>query len=240
MILMTPFILTMAIYIGAAVIPAVFLMRKIYELDSYEKEPPQLLKACVVRGIYAALLAIVLEIIGQTAMGLARITPESKLYVMILAFGVVAVAEEGAKMFFLYRLTWRSPSFNYRFDGIVYSAFVSLGFAAFENVKYVFSYGLTVAFPRAVLAIPGHLGFAIVFGYFYGRARMAANYGQDSRAKANLITGYLCAVFLHGFYDTCAMTGTKQATIVFVVFVALMYLFIIRLVKKESRTNIPV
>ena len=39
MILMTPFILTMAIYIGAAVIPAVFLMKKIYELDSYEKEP---------------------------------------------------------------------------------------------------------------------------------------------------------------------------------------------------------
>lgn len=230
----------MIIYIAAAVIPAVFLMKKIYDLDSCEKEPPQLLKACVLRGVFAALLAIVLEIIGQTAMGMAKITPESKLYVMILAFGVVAVAEEGAKMFFLYRLTWRNPNFNYRFDGIVYSAFVSLGFAAFENVKYVFSYGLTVAFPRAVLAIPGHLAFAIVFGYFYGRARMAANRGQAARAKSNLLTGYLCAVFLHGFYDTCAMTGTSQSTIVFLVFVAIMYIFIIRLVKREARTDTQV
>ena len=234
------FLLPLAIYVGAAVIPAVFLMKKIYNMDSYEKEPPELLRACVIRGVFAALLAIVLEIIGQTAMGLAKITPESKLYVMILAFGVVAVAEEGAKMFFLYRLTWRNPNFNYRFDGIVYSAFVSLGFAAFENIKYVFSYGLTVAFPRAILAVPGHLGFAIVFGYFYGRARMAANRGQDARAKSNLLTGYLCAVLLHGFYDTCAMTGTTRATIVFLVFVAVMYIFIIRLVKKESRTNAPV
>lgn len=234
------FLLPLAIYVGAAVIPAVFLMKKIYNMDSYEKEPPELLRACVIRGVFAALLAIVLEIIGQTAMGLAKITPESKLYVMILAFGVVAVAEEGAKMFFLYRLTWRNPNFNYRFDGIVYSAFVSLGFAAFENIKYVFSYGLTVAFPRAILAVPGHLGFAIVFGYFYGRARMAANRGQQARAKSNLLTGYLCAVLLHGFYDTCAMTGTTRATVVFLVFVAVMYIFIIHLVKKESRTNAPV
>ena len=230
----------MIIYIAAAVIPAAFLMKKIYNMDSYEKEPPQLLKACVIRGVFAALLAIVLEIIGQTAMGMAKITPESKLYVMILAFGVVAVAEEGAKMFFLYRLTWRDPNFNYRFDGIVYSAFVSLGFAAFENVKYVFSYGLTVALPRAVLAIPGHLAFAIVFGYFYGRARMAANRGQGARAKSNLLTGYLCAVFLHGFYDTCAMTGTTQSTIVFLVFVAIMYIFIIGLVRREARTDTQV
>lgn len=234
------FLLPLAIYIGAAIIPAIFLMKKIYNMDSYEKEPPELLRACVIRGVFAALLAIVLEIIGQTAMGLAKITPESKLYVMILAFGVVAVAEEGAKMFFLYRLTWRDPNFNYRFDGIVYSAFVSLGFAAFENIKYVFSYGLTVAFPRAILAVPGHLGFAIVFGYFYGRARMAANRGQDARAKSNLLTGYLCAVLMHGFYDTCAMTGTTRATVVFLVFVAVMYIFIIHLVKKESRTNVPV
>ncbi len=229
-----------AIYIAAAVLPALYLMRVIYNLDTFEKEPPALLRACVVRGVYAAFLAIVLEIAGQFLMGLARITPNSPLYVMVLAFGVVAVAEEGAKFFFLHRLTWNDPNFNYRFDGIVYSAFVSLGFAAFENIKYVFNYGLSVAGPRAVLSIPGHLGFAIAFGYFYGRARVAANQGYSVRARNNLIAGYLAAVLLHGFYDTCAMTGTPTSTTVFLVFVIIMYIVIIRLVRKEARTNMQI
>ena len=43
---------------------------------------------------------------------------------------------------------WRDPNFNYRFDGIVYAVFVSLGFAAFENISYVVGYGLTTAVAR--------------------------------------------------------------------------------------------
>lgn len=64
---------------------------------------------------------------------------------ILLAFLVVAVVEEGTKFFFLHQKTWHSPYFNYRYDAIVYAVFVSLGFAAFENVKYIFNYGLSVA-----------------------------------------------------------------------------------------------
>ena len=240
MILLTPFFLTIAIYVCAAIIPAIFLMKKIYQLDSFEKEPNDLLLSCVIQGVLAAFVAIVLEMIGQMILSHSGVLPNSREYIIILAFCIVAVAEEGAKFFFLYRRTWREPNFDYRFDGIVYSAYVSLGFAAFENIKYVFSYGLSVAFPRAILSIPGHLGFAIVFGYFYGRARIAASLGQPSKAKTNLILGYLSAVLLHGFYDTCAMTGTQKSTMIFIAFVIIMYIFIIRLVKRESETNEPI
>ena len=240
MILMTPFFITIAIYVLAAIVPAIFLMREIYRLDSFEKEPNDLLLSCVVQGVLAAFAAIFLEMIGQTILSRSGILPTSRKYIIILAFCIVAVAEEGAKFFFLYRRTWREPNFDYRFDGIVYSAYVSLGFAAFENIKYVFSYGLAVAFPRAILSIPGHLGFAIVFGYFYGRARIAASRGKRSRSKTNLIIGYILAVLMHGFYDTCAMTGTKASTIVFIAFVVIMYIFIIRLVKRDSVTNEPI
>ena len=240
MILMTPFFITIAIYVLAAVIPAVYLMRQIYRLDSFEKEPTDLLLSCVVMGVLAAFAAMFLEMIGQTILSRSGVLPTSRAYVIILAFCIVAVAEEGAKFYFLYRRTWREINFDYRFDGIVYSAYVSLGFAAFENIKYVFSYGLSVAFPRAILSIPGHLGFSIVFGYFYGRARIAESRGQHSRCKADLITGYILAVLMHGFYDTCAMTGTTTSTIVFLVFVVVMYIFIIRLVKRESATNEPI
>jgi RsiW-degrading membrane proteinase PrsW (M82 family) len=63
---------------------------------------------------------------------------------------IVALVEEGTKLFFLKRFTWRSPDFNYRYDGVVYAVFVSLGFAAIENLLYVFQYGLSVAWARVL------------------------------------------------------------------------------------------
>ncbi|MEE3420023.1 MAG: PrsW family glutamic-type intramembrane protease [Lachnospiraceae bacterium] len=228
------------IYIGAAIIPAMILMRYIYKMDTYEKEPPALLWSLIWCGVLAALVSIVLEIIGEGLLGLTKLDKDSPLYSIVTAFFVVAVVEEGTKYFFMARKTWNDPNFNYSFDGIVYAAFTSLGFAAFENVKYVFNYGLSVAFPRAILAIPGHLGFSVVFGFFYGRARKAADYGRDGQKVADLILGYVCAVFLHGFYDSCAMIQTSGSTIVFVAFVAIMYVVIYFLIRHESDHNAPV
>ncbi|MCR4671693.1 MAG: PrsW family intramembrane metalloprotease [Lachnospiraceae bacterium] len=212
-------------------------MRYIYNNDTYEKEPGELLLALIIRGVLAALAAVVLETVGQVILNLSPISGDSAAYYIVLAFFVVAVVEEGTKLFFLHRRTWNDPNFDYRFDGIVYSTFVSLGFAAFENIKYVFSYGLSVAIPRALLAIPGHLGFAVVMGYFYGRARIAENHGNHDWAKRNIFMGYLCAVLMHGFYDSCAMIGNGISTVLFIIFIICMYIGVFRLVRKESQTN---
>ena len=237
MFLLLPTTVIMAVYIAAAVLPAAFLLKKIYNLDTVEKEPKELLISLLIGGVLAALASIVLETIGQILLGISKLDSSSAAYILSLAFLVVAAVEEGTKFFFLYRRSWNHPSFDYRFDGIVYSAFVSLGFAAFENIKYVFHYGLTVAFPRAFLSIPGHLGFAIVFGYFYGRAKLSEKRGDKENAKMNLITGYLIAVALHGFYDACAMMQTAFASLLFIIFVIVMYIRIIRLVKREAWTD---
>ena len=237
MFFLMPMASVIIVYIAAALLPAVILMKYIYGKDEIEKEPPALLGALLLRGILAALASILLEMLAQKLLDLSPVTPNSALYYILTAFLVVAAVEEGMKFLFLYTKTWNSPDFDYRFDGIVYSAFISLGFAAYENVRYILRYGLTAALPRAVLAVPGHLGFAVVMGFFYGRARMQANRGFPDRARTNLITGYLCAVFLHGFYDSCAMIGSGTSTFLFVVFVVIMYAFIIRLLRKEASTD---
>ena len=54
-----------AIYILAAVLPAIFLLRYIYKHDTVDKEPPGLLLSLILMGIVAALMSIVLEIIGE-------------------------------------------------------------------------------------------------------------------------------------------------------------------------------
>lgn len=229
----------LAIYVLAAVLPAIFLMRYVYRQDQIEPEPVGLLASLVWKGVLAALAAIVLEFIGQTVLQ-GLVSEDNPNYVYYLAFLVVAAVEEGTKLFFLYRRTWKEPDFNYRFDAIVYAVFVSLGFAAFENVKYVFSYGLSVALPRAILAVPGHMGFAVFMGIFYGRAKRCADWGNRFGCKVNLILSYLFPVALHGVYDSCCMTGTNRSTLVFVIFVLVMYLLVFRLIRHESRTDTPI
>jgi len=140
----------------------------------------------------------------------------------------------------LKRKSWRHPAFNYCFDGIVYAVFVSLGFAAYENILYVLHYGLSVALPRALLAIPGHASFAVTMGSYYGRAKRCEGRGDQMGVRMNLWAGYLMAVLLHGFYDTCAMTGTTLSAVVFIGFVLLMFLGVYRALKRESMRDTPV
>lgn len=237
--LIAPVYSLLIIYVLAAVIPAALLMRYVYKHDRIEREPPWLLGSLVLLGVAAALVSIVLELLGQSILD-SLVSTDNPKYILLLAFLVVAAVEEGTKFFFLYRRTWRDANFNYRFDAIVYAVFVSLGFAAFENVKYVFNYGLSVALPRALLAIPGHMGFAVFMGFFYGRAKLCFTFGDRSGCRFDLILGYLAAVFLHGVYDTCCMTGTTRSTLVFVVFVLAMYLAVYFLIKHEAKTDAPV
>ena len=224
------------IYLTAAVLPAIILGVYVYRKDKRDQEPVALLAACLLMGVCAAFASIALEALGMTALSVYQIDQTTPLGIMALAFGVVAVVEEGTKLFFLYLKTWKNPAFDYKFDGIIYAVFVSLGFAAFENIKYVFSYGLAVALPRAVLAIPGHMTFAVVMGVFYGRAKYLENHGQSGK-WLYIFLGWFFAVLLHGFYDTCAMLGTAESSLVFTVFIIFMYLLVFGLINRESRQD---
>ncbi len=227
------------IYLAAALLPAIILLRYVYRLDTIEKEPAGLLFSLLVMGCLSALCSGILEGLADFFLRIV-VSPDSPIYVVLLAFFVVAVVEEGTKLFFLKRRSWNHPAFNYRFDGVVYAVFVSLGFAALENVQYVANYGLSVALPRALLAIPGHLSFSIFMGIYYGRARMQENLGDRAGARHSLRKGYLIAVCLHGFYDTCAMMGTGLASVIFLIFVIAMFLSAYQALKRESMTDAPI
>lgn len=228
------------IYVLAAVLPAFFLLRYVYRHDTIEKEPFPLLLSLLGMGCLSALCAAGVEAAAEGLLA-SLVDPSAPvLYTVLLAFLVIAVAEESAKLFFLKLRTWRHPAFNYRFDGVVYAVFVSLGFAALENVQYVVNYGLSVALPRALLAIPGHMSFAVFLGVYYGRAKLLENCGDRAGARRRLWTGWLFAVFLHGFYDACAMIGTVWSSAVFLVFVILLFFAAFRTLKRESVTDAPI
>ncbi len=243
MFIILPFFLSFqygVLLLAAAVCPAIFLMRYIYRLDKVEPEPRELLVKLFKTGIAAAFASMVLEFIGEVFLNLLPIAQNSAIYIILLAFLIVAAIEEGTKYYLMHRVVWNSPFFDFRFDGIVYAAFTSLGFAAIENIIYVFRYGLGTAVIRALLSVPGHLAFSVVFGTFYGRAKFFSNRGMEVESKTCLTTGYVLSVFLHGFYDACAMSDSSLASLLFDVFVIAMYVAVYRLVKRESATDTPV
>ena len=107
----------MQILLAAAVLPALFLMRYIYRMDRIEKEPLGLLILLAGAGALSCFPAAILEsIAGSVLEGI--FDPESELYIIIEAFLVVALAEEGCKFICLRLFTWRNSEFDCNFDGI--------------------------------------------------------------------------------------------------------------------------
>ncbi|MCK4749468.1 MAG: PrsW family intramembrane metalloprotease, partial [Bacteroidales bacterium] len=135
------------------------------------------------------------------------------------AFLVAGSTEEVFKFLALYLLIWRSPSFNEKFDGIVYAVFVSLGFAAVENVLYVLEGGYQTALVRAITAVPAHALFGVTMGYYFGIAHMYTELRSGYLRRALLIP-----ILLHGIYDFILMVGIDWLLSLFIIYVIFLYI----------------
>jgi RsiW-degrading membrane proteinase PrsW (M82 family) len=186
---------------------------------------------------YIMLLAMLLEYVFEALLFNGSMQPTTN--VSIEEAIMVGLVEEGSKLFFLYRATWRSPEFNYRYDGILYAGLVSLGFAAFENIMYVFSNGLSVAVSRALLSIPAHLAFGVLTGVFYSRAKVMQVEGGRAWPLVMLF-GWLVSSSLHACYDGSLFIGSNLSMGVFVLIVILIYVIVFVIVKKEARNDRPI
>lgn len=222
--------------IAAAVIPAIYLMIKVYRSDKLEPESPRLLVSLVIAGIFSALLALVSEIVLEYALNMF-FQKDTLIYNLIMYYFVVAVSEEGAKYLMLKRRTWKHPEFDCRFDGIVYAAFVSLGFALWENISYVYSYGFGTALVRAVTAIPGHASFGVFMGIYYAAAKEYDIMGDRSKSSSMRKLALLIPVFFHGTYDFLATNSSTASTIAFFAFVLVMFFIANKVVNKMSKED---
>ena len=192
--------------IAAAVVPAAFLLVKVYRSDRLEKESLPFLLRLLLLGVLSAGVALVLEMIGGFLLGLL-VPEDSVLYPLITYFLIVGLSEESAKYLMLRLKTWHSPEFNCQYDGVVYATFVSLGFALIENVLYVVQNGFGTAVMRAVTAIPGHACFGVFMGVLYGLARSYFYLADMKTSKLFRVLAVAVPTLLHGAYDYIATSG---------------------------------
>ncbi|MBQ7974762.1 MAG: PrsW family intramembrane metalloprotease [Clostridia bacterium] len=239
----------------AGLLPAIILCVYIFRTDRVEKEPLPLLMKLFFAGALCCFPAAELEniIIGVIDGVFSQIPITKTVYYVYTAFYYfigVALVEEGLKWIVLYAVTKNNSEFNCLFDGLIYAIFVSLGFAALENIFYVLEYGWINAFMRAVLSVPGHMFFAVMMGYYYSlwhiteKAKETEELFKSKGLIPYSVPGFDCKrytyltiavpILFHGIYNYCCSMGTMAANLVFLGFVIFMYIYCFRKIRLMS------
>lgn len=190
-----------------ALAPVLIIAFYIYNRDKYEKEPLSILLKALLAGVLIVLPVVLIE----KLFSLPSEAMEGLPAAAYTAFIVAGLTEEGMKFLAFYFFFWKNRNFNEKFDGIVYSVYIALGFAGIENILYVFSGGYGVGLVRALTAVPAHALFGIVMGYYFGLARFSPD-----RRTGYLILALLLPFIFHGLYDFLLMGNSPVLLTLFI------------------------
>jgi len=220
-------------FLIASLAPGVIIMYLIYRHD-LEKEPMRMLVKSFFGGVLSAFLSLCISI----PLGML-FNPDGAESATFSAFMGAAIPEEVAKWIIFYWLVRRSKHFDQYYDGILYAIFISMGFALFENLLYVYEGGLNVALVRAVLTVPAHMLFAVPMGYYLSLSR----FETDGKANMHVAMSLAIPILLHGVFDFILMYSnsigdsnpilTALLVVAFVVFDIAMWRYGLTKIKKH-------
>lgn len=181
------------VILALALAPTTAVMLYIYLRDRHEPEPLGLL---VLSFLYGGVSTMLTLLISWPVNILFLTKPDDAVHLFINAFFKVALIEEFSKFFFVRFVLFYNKNFNEPYDGIVYAVMVGMGFATLENVIYVYQYGFTTGIMRMFTAVPAHATFAIIMGYFLGKAKFT-----HRKVIYFSMLSLLAAAAFHGTYD---------------------------------------
>ena len=212
-----------------ALAPVVIIALYIYVRDKYEREPISMLLKALGTGILIVLPISLVEWLLASVM--PQMAQQGQAFYK--AFLVAGFTEELFKFLALYFLIWRNRNFNEKFDGIVYAVFISLGFAAVENIIYVMQFGIQTGYVRALASVPGHALFGITMGYYFGLSKF-----YIEKRREFLIRSFLYPVVLHGIFDFILMLNNYRLLLGFIPYMIFLYIDGLRRMKRLSESSI--
>jgi RsiW-degrading membrane proteinase PrsW (M82 family) len=175
-----------------ALAPVLAIALFVYWRDEHEKEPLRLLVGAFFLGVLGVVPTVLLSY-WMEPWGLDEKSTSLTFSFISVMIGI-ALVEELSKFFGVRWLIYPHKEFNEPYDGIIYSVMAALGFAAVENILYVFEGGAGTAVARALFAVPGHAIDGVFIGYYLGTQK------HDKKRGFEFI-GLGAAILFHTVYD---------------------------------------
>ena len=216
-----------------ALLPVVVLLYYIYKKDRYQREPASQMLLAFVCGIGATFLSLAFTMPFSVA-GVDASAGPSVFGAIARAFYLAALPEETAKLIILWFFLRSCSYFDEHMDGIVYAVCVSLGFAALENVVYLFANYpdiIGVGISRSLFAVPGHFFFGVLMGYYYSLAK----FGKDDKHFYMVLT-LLAPILAHGCYDSLLFVMSVAPSVSIIL--TILFLYFCHLLRKYCSVKI--
>ena len=208
----------LTIYILFGILPSLVWLFYYLKKDLHPEPKREILKLF----FYGAIITIPVFLVQ---MGLSSILEQIKVSGILDGFPiiadilkwfiVIALTEEFLKYFVVKQVILKESTLDEPLDVMLYMVVVALGFAAVENILYLFSpvshsyfdlnkvLGLTmiISFIRFIGATFLHTLCSALIGYFLALASI-----RPQKKRLLVATGIILASLLHGFYDFSIIT----------------------------------
>jgi RsiW-degrading membrane proteinase PrsW (M82 family) len=204
--------------ISAAVAPAIALLSFFYLKDKYETEPLSLVVKIYIFGVLLVFPVMVLQF---------GFKEELHIPLFADAYFTSGLLEEFLKWFLVFYGAYLHEEFNEPYDGIVYAASLSLGFASLENIFYLYTFGIEEALVRALLPVSGHALFGVIMGFYLGKGK----FSSGRKKVIYLVLSLIVPVILHGTFNLLLLSNTKYIFFYMIPFMIFLWWFALRKVK---------
>ncbi len=223
--------MTVWIFLSAILAPALAWILYFYYKDRFHPEPWRNLGLTYILGLIAAFACInffkLLPYLGIPEDPSALIEAHGWEY-FFYSIGIIGLVEEFFKYLPFLIIVIKLKAFDEKIDGMVYASILALGFASYENSRYLAHMEGFALFGRAFASPLTHTIFSSIWGYSVGTACMK---GRSILAAS--LKGLLLAALLHGLFDF--FTTSPALRIAASLLILTIWIWRIRVMEKLSK-----
>lgn len=219
-----------------AVFPVIFLLYFVHKKDPHPEQMKFLMKIFGL-GCLSAIPVLFCEMFYDRVLQIPDNYGSFALFWN--TFWGIAFVEETFKWVVMFAMSYRSKKFDETYDGIVYGAFSSMGFACIENLLYVvLGFSVATGILRAITAVPGHFCYGVIMGYFMSKARRNKENGKSGIIY--ILLSILIPTTLHALYDYLILDGTGPDILIWFVLIIAMFISCFILIIRAAKNNAPI
>ena len=219
-----------------AVFPVIFLLYFVHKKDPHPEQMKFLMKIFGL-GCLSAIPVLFCEMFYDRVLQISDSYGSFALFWN--TFWGIAFVEEIFKWIAMFAMSYRSKKFDETYDGIVYGAFSSMGFACIENLLYVvLGFSVVTGVLRAITAVPGHFCYGVIMGYFMSKARYNKENGKSGIIY--ILLSILIPTALHALYDYLILDDTGLNILIWFVLIIAMFISCFILIIRAAKNNAPI